>query len=94
MNRMKLYKERKAKHKLQAEYIEKGITFCELQYENCTHNIYLASHHRHKRLWYRKRPHLLWTFEQTLCACTNCHQKIENDKELTAMEFLKNRGPE
>jgi hypothetical protein len=74
--------------------IDNEIHSCELQYEGCSHSLYLTPAHRHKRLWYKKRPELLWTFNQVIMACAGCHSKIEAIRELTEQEFMRLRGKE
>jgi hypothetical protein len=58
----------------------KGINSCEVRLPGCTNNIYLTPAHRHKRLWYKHQPELLWQPSQVIIACQNCHQRIEYDR--------------
>lgn len=67
---------------------------CEVLRSKCTGNMFLGFAHRHKRIWYRSRPELLASMNQTVIACTNCHMELEADKELTAQVFMKLRGEE
>lgn len=84
-----------ANKKLKRLYFDKDITFCELGFNNCTNNIYLGFAHRHKRVWYYSQPDsYLWSFNQTILCCTNCHQRIEYDSELSEKTFIKLRGEE
>lgn len=77
--------------KLKAIYAEKGITYCEIKLEGCWTDYALGFAHKHKRSWYNTRPELLGTFNETLLACNQCHQKIEYNKELTDYYFNKLR---
>ena len=76
-----------ANRKLKEMYQEKGITHCELKLEGCWKNSTLGFAHLHKRIWYIHKPELLSDFNQTILACTSCHQKIEYNKVLTEKMF-------
>ena len=78
--------------KLKRIYLEKGITSCELRFAGCWGDNALGFAHKHKRSWYRGQDHKLSEFDQTILACTPCHQKIEFDKKLTEECFDKLRG--
>ncbi|MEA2113518.1 MAG: hypothetical protein U9P63_02575 [Patescibacteria group bacterium] len=80
-----------ARKKLKIEYENRGITTCELRFKGCWRNNALGFHHRHKRLWYYSKPELLGDFDQTILCCNNCHQKIENDRELNRETFKRLR---
>ena len=73
----------KAREKLKKIYFNKGITVCEIKTPVCWRNNTLAFAHRYKR----NDPRCRHTFKQTLLACTPCHMKIENDRELTDSLF-------
>ena len=75
-------------------YAGKDIRRCELGFENCTGGMFLGFAHRHKRYWYYQKVELLSSFNQTIIACTNCHQRIESDPEMTESMFMKLRGKE
>jgi hypothetical protein len=81
----------KAKQKLKEVFIEKGITTCELRFPGCWHDDTLAFAHKEKRAFYRTRPKLLGSFSHVLLACNFCHDKIENDRELTEKMFALKR---
>ncbi len=91
-------KNRGANEILKGIYRDKGITYCELGASDhfnrtCTNNIYLGFAHRHKRRWYYDKPDsLISSFSQTLLLCTNCHQRIEYDRELSESVFNELRG--
>jgi len=72
----------------------KNLNRCEINLDGCTKYIFLAPAHRHKRIWYKGDLKLLSDFNQWVCACTNCHQKIEYDGELTKTVFKKLRENE
>jgi len=56
--------------------------------------MFLGVAHRHERYWYYSKPELLSKLEQTLLACSTCHQKMDNDKELREEIFMRLRGDE
>jgi|TARA_R100000501_G_C2569793_1_gene77092 hypothetical protein len=81
----------KARKKLKLIYEDKGITSCEIKLVGCWRNNGLSFAHRKKRIEYYSCPEKLGEFNETLLACCNCHDKIENDKELTAKLFKQLR---
>lgn len=72
-------------------YLGQGITRCELRFPNCTASMFLGIAHRHKRHWYLGREGRLWSWNQTILACNNCHNVIEYNKEKTKEVFRKLR---
>ena len=80
-----------AVRKLKKIYEEKGITTCELRLEGCANNWALGFAHRHKRRWYYGIEEQLHSFEETVLACSPCHEKIEYDAELTKNTFNRLR---
>ena len=82
------------KKKLYQILEEAGIKTCEVKLDGCTNNLFLTPAHRHKRLYYKNRPKLLWDISQVVIACTHCHNRIEHDKNLTAVIFNTLRGAE
>lgn len=82
----------KHKSKLLQELNDRGIYSCELRFDGCTGNLFCNLAHRHKRLWYIYEKELLVDINQVLYICNNCHQKIENDSQLTE-EMFKLRRP-
>lgn len=76
---------------LKRTYKEKGITTCEINLNGCMRTWGLGFAHLHKRIWYYHTPELLSDFNQTVLACTNCHQKIEGNRQLTEEVFKKLR---
>jgi len=89
MNRTKYWS--KQVKKLTKEFESKGVTTCEIRLPGCWINNTLGFAHKHKRRWYYDKPELLGDFNQVLLACTSCHQKIENNKNLTELLFKKLR---
>lgn len=77
-----------AREKLKQEYLEKGITSCELQLTGCWHDNALGFAHRYKR----NDPRCEHTFEGTILACNPCHSQIEYDKYLSEKMFNKLRS--
>jgi hypothetical protein len=75
-------------------YQSRGITKCELNFEDCWVNDNLSFAHRHKRNWYLDQPELLGSFQETLLACVPCHQILEKDPELTKKMFNQLRDEE
>lgn len=81
-----------ANKKLKEIYQAKGISRCELQFQDCMGTWGLGFAHKRKRWEYIKCPEKLAEFNETILACTMCHQKIENNKELTEYVFKKLRS--
>lgn len=79
-----------ASKKVNKMFRERDINFCEV----CGTDQYLTISHRHKRLWYRSRPHLLYDFNQVLRLCLRCHDKIEYNRDASEWLFIKLRGEE
>jgi len=73
----------KANRKLKELYQEKGIDYCEI----CGSRFGLTFAHRHKRVWYYRKPELLWDFNQTLVLCLKCHMILEKSRPLTKHYF-------
>ena len=82
---------REANQKLREIYEEKGITECEIRLPGCLINWTLAFAHRHKRDWYKTKKFGLDLFEETVLACTSCHNQIEHNKKLTDEVFNRLR---
>jgi hypothetical protein len=78
-------------NKLNAMFQKKEILTCELRFEKCTGSYRLTYAHRHKRNWYLNKQELLSDFNHVILACLNCHQVIEQDKELTENKFIELR---
>ena len=64
-------------------YEKKGIRVCELGFKDCTFDYRLSFAHRFKR----SDPRCRHTFRQTLKSCIPCHQKLEQDSDLTEKMF-------
>lgn len=77
--------------KLKKIYKDKGITSCELRMGGCTGGYNLSFAHRHKRRYYTD-TNLLGSFNQTILACINCHDKIEFKPKATEAYFRILRG--
>lgn len=91
-----------ANKELDRIYAQKFIDYCEAQVSpNCLkrevvsygEKLKLTYAHRHKRIWYRSRPHLLYSFNQTIKACLHCHDVLEYDRTLSAAVFARLRWP-
>ena len=70
---------------------EKGLNHCELRFSGCTGSWPLAPAHKNKRNYYQGDVEKLSDFKQWVVACTSCHDRIENNKELTKIVFEKLR---
>lgn len=70
---------------------EKGLNYCEINLEGCLGGMYLAPAHRRKRSFYRGNVELLADYNEWICGCQSCHQKIEFNQELTDKIFNKCR---
>jgi hypothetical protein len=80
--------------KLKVEFEDDGTTTCELRFSGCTYDNFLSFAHKEKRSWYYPldREPLLGDKSHVILACTNCHDKIENNKDLSDKMFEKLRG--
>jgi len=85
---------RTARQKIAAISKQKNLTKCELRLSGCMGNWPLAPAHRHKRSFYKGDADKLADYEQWVCACQVCHDKIEFDPELTEKIFMNLRGEE
>lgn len=81
-----------ANKRLAQYWMDEGITYCEIKLPGCWKNFYLQNVHRNKRSFYKGNVDLLCNPKQVIRGCPPCHEKIENDKELTEKIFLKLRG--
>lgn len=84
----------KCRTKLKEEFEIRGIMRCEVALPGCFRDNFLSFAHLHKRDWYKTRGNeeLLGSFDQVLLACIPCHNKLEDDKELTKKYFDKLRN--
>lgn len=72
---------------------EKNITECELKLdEDCTVYYFLAPAHRRRREDYRASVEMLSDYNEWICACQSCHQKIDDDEQLKEKKFKELRG--
>ena len=69
-----------------------GLDHCELGLEGCQEYYTLAPAHKNRREWYRGNVDLLSDPKQWLCACSNCHQIIDDDENLKDEMFNKLRS--
>jgi hypothetical protein len=81
-----------ANKKIKTMFEDKGIRFCELRLKGCTPDYMLTFAHRHKRVWYRSQPELLFDYKQVILCCMHCHDTIERDSDMTAALFQLCRG--
>lgn len=78
---------KEANQVLKKVFESKGITRC----ENCNGTFALQFAHKHKRIWYRRKLHLLADYNQVLLLCAKCHHDIEYDKDKTKELFERLR---
>jgi hypothetical protein len=83
-----------ANRKLKALFEEKEIYWCEIGLPGCTGIHGLSFAHRHKRIHYRSCPEKLHDWKQVVLSCIHCHNRIEQDAELTEEVFMRLRGKE
>ena len=84
----------KCREELKKEFERRGIIRCECQFPRCHNNNFLGFAHRHKRRWYYDKPELLKSFNQVILACNQCHNRLEQSRELTELTFKRLRGNE
>lgn len=96
--------ERGKKKIVKPEFEKRGINYCEVckwlhdrgkitDEEVRANQIFLGFAHRHKRVWYKSRPELLFSFNQILMACQKHHfDFLEWDRESAENWFLRLRG--
>lgn len=89
MNRTEMNKE--ARNKIAEIAEEKGLDGCELKLKGCSVYMFLAPAHRKKRVEYSSAEELA-DEKEWIVACTNCHNIIEDSRELTE-EFFKKLRP-
>jgi len=79
--------------KLKEVFADKGMVYCEARLPGCLVNNFLSFHHRHKRIWYKRkgRERLLGSFNQVILVCQSCHDLLENNKELSNKIFKELR---
>lgn len=76
----------KAKRKLKRDFLERGITRCEL----CKGSWALSFHHRKPRYWYYTRPGLA-DYQEVLLLCAICHDKLQSSWGMSDYYFKKLR---
>lgn len=70
---------------------EKGLDRCELGLPGCLEYYTLAPAHRHRREWYRADVDKLSDYNEFLCLCQKCHEKIDADENYKQEVFDKLR---
>lgn len=70
---------------------ELNIDHCEIGLDGCQEYYMLAPAHRNRREWYRGDVDKLSDYNQWVCACANCHQKIDEDENLKETIFKQLR---
>ncbi len=88
-SRTAVNKEANKKIKSSAKY--RSINYCELDGINYPEK-FLAPAHKHKRVWYRGKEHLLSSEDHWIKICTSCHGFIESKPYLTQLIFKVLRG--
>lgn len=71
------------------------LTRCLLRFDVCTGEANDPAH-RHPRVWYRRKPELLYDKKQWIEACRSCHYHLDNvlSAEESENVFMKIRGEE
>jgi ABC-type transporter Mla MlaB component len=83
----------KALRELTKVWETKSIQYCEVMIlHECSWD--LTNCHRHKRVWYRGKPELLWDFNQVIRVCSAAHNLLEYNRELCEEVFVNLRGEE
>jgi len=70
---------------------EFGLSYCEVRLQGCLGTFGLAPAHRHKRIWYKGDVDKLSDYGEWVCACAECHDKMETNKKLTDEVFKRLR---
>lgn len=76
---------------LKTVYTRKGVERCEIKLEGCLRDWTLGFAHRHRRFWYYTHDGI-GSYMETVMACSNCHQKIDTDKDLLEKTFKRLRN--
>ena len=83
----------KANRKLKQLWIEKDIRYCEYPTSHlCTQGMGLQNAHKHKRVWYRNKPGLLFDYGQVVRVCQRAHDLMETNRRHTLVIFKRLRG--
>jgi hypothetical protein len=82
-----------ANKRIKKMFTDFQLFHCECNLDGCTGSMFLTFAHRHKRRYYYDQPfEMLYSYNQVILACINCHQKIEQSAELTQEIFEDLRG--
>jgi hypothetical protein len=79
--------------KIKWKFFDKGIISCEARLPGCV-NFMLSFHHRRKRRHYLNKGDLINEFNEVILVCCECHEKLEQDSQLTKEVFNRLRGKE
>jgi len=79
---------------LNKEYSKLELPPCEAGIPNLCWHQHHGYMHRHGRVWYRSRPELLHSVNQTLKGCNPCHDYLDAHRKDREALFMKRRGPE
>lgn len=70
---------------------ELGLYSCEIGFSGCMGTFGVAPAHRMKRVFYNGDVKRLSDYNEWVAACQYCHDKIEDDRELTKQTFERLR---
>ena len=70
---------------------ERDIDKCEIGFDGCSEHYTLAPAHRHPREWYRADVDKLSDYNEWICCCVSCHNKLDNDNNLKEIIFRELR---
>lgn len=70
---------------------DKGIDYCELRLPGCLGTWLLQNVHRNKRYFYKGIVEELTKNSEVKRGCQNCHNLVENNKELREEVFKRLR---
>lgn len=66
-----------ARKKIAETAEEKGLNYCEVQLDGCTHTWPLAPAHRHRRNHYNGDVELMADYNEWVSCCSSCHQNLD-----------------
>lgn len=82
---------KKARRLIAEKCEELGLERCEIRFPGCMDTFGVAPAHRHKRDWYSGNVEKLADYNEWVCACQFCHDRIEVSRELTEETFKRLR---
>ena|ERR1035437_6134312 len=77
---------------LKQRWIDRGLSYCEIRLPGCLGNYLLQNVHRNKRWVYKGKVELLTEDKEVVLGCQNCHNQVEDNKELREQVFKRLRN--